>query len=276
MNGVLAVNKPSGMTSFDVVKMISRALKVKAGHTGTLDPMATGVMLICVGKATKLVPYLMASQKTYEATITFGIKTDSKDITGEVIETAPVIFFDQKQAQDVCQSMVKTYMQQVPKVSAVRVDGKRLYQTKAEVELPKREVTIFDCQMLAHDQSTLTYQATVSKGTYIRVISEEIASLLHGNIGTTSALVRTCNHLIHLNETQSIQEAIDQPRWLELRRILSHFTIVDVDDPTFIYHGKTKEFDIDQDRVCLFYNDKPIAMYQRKQDNIYKSERGLF
>jgi tRNA pseudouridine55 synthase len=276
MNGVLAVNKPSGMTSFDVVNMISRALKVKAGHTGTLDPMATGVMLICVGKATKLVPYLMASRKTYQATITFGIKTDSKDITGDVIETAPVILFNQKQAYEACQSMIKTYMQQVPKVSAVRVDGKRLYQTKAAVKLPEREVTIFDCQMLAHNQSTLTYEATVSKGTYIRVLSEEIAALLQGNIATTSALVRTRNHVVDLSETQSIQEAIDQPRWLDLRVLLSHIPIVDVDDPTFIYHGKTKAFDCDQDRICLFYNNQPMAMYQRQQDNIYKSERGLF
>ncbi len=276
MNGVLAINKPEGMTSFDVVKKISRALGVKAGHTGTLDPMATGVMLVCVNKATKLVPYLMAGQKTYQATISFGIKTDSKDKTGQIIASSPIIPFTLNQAKQACQSMIKTYSQQVPQVSAVRVDGKRLYKTKGDVILPTREVTIYDCDVIASDEKTLTYEATVSKGTYIRVLSEEIASLVVGNIATTSMLCRLNNNHVHINDTQSIEEAISHPNWLDLRVLLSDYLIIDVDDPEFVYHGKTKSFACDQDKIILFYQNQPIAVYQKTENDIYKSERGLF
>ncbi len=221
MNGVLAIDKPKDMTSFDVVRKISKTLGIKAGHTGTLDPMATGVLVVCLGSYTKLVPYLMASQKTYQATIQFGISTDSKDITGTIIDHTNIKAFDQQNALQACKNMIKKHIQEVPKVSAVRVNGQRLYATKDVVVLPKREVDVVDCRLMSFDEQTLTYEATVSKGTYIRVLSETIASACNGNIGTTIALRRVKNGLIDHIMTQSLNDAIADPHWLDLRMLLS-------------------------------------------------------
>lgn len=275
MNGVLAINKPQGMTSFDVVKKISKAMHVKAGHTGTLDPMATGVLLVCVNKSTKLVPYLMSSRKTYEATMTFGIQTNSLDITGEVTANQPVVAVDLNSAQKACEEVVGVQDQQVPKVSAVRVDGKRLYKTKEEVELPTREITVYSCEATIVTDTTMSYVATVSKGTYIRVLTQTIANKL-SNIATTSVLTRTLNNHIELSECQSIEEAIENPKWLDYERLLKDYVIIEIDDPTFIIHGKTIPLDIKEDVVCFFYEKQPYAMYKRKEGNVFKNERGLF
>jgi tRNA pseudouridine55 synthase len=275
MNIVLAINKPEGWTSFDVVKKISRALKVKAGHSGTLDPMATGVMLVALEKATKLVPYLMTGKKTYVAQITFGIATDSKDITGKIINQQSVCTIDDKLAKQVVASLIKKQHQQVPKVSAVKVDGKRLYQHTEDVSLPIREIEVFDAKIINIEANRMTYEATVSKGTYIRVLSETIAERLN-TIGTTSKLTRISNNNVSIDDTQSIEEAITNPKAYPMRELLANYPIIDIDDPTFIVHGKTIELDIVEDRVCFFYNNQPMAMYIRKEDKTFKSERGLF
>jgi tRNA pseudouridine55 synthase len=275
MNGVLAINKPQGMTSFDVVKKISKALHVKAGHTGTLDPMATGVLLVCVNQSTKLVPYLMSSIKTYEATMTFGIQTDSLDITGEVTASQPIVPVDLAAAKKACEEVVGIQNQQVPKVSAVRVNGKRLYKTKEEVELPTREITVYACEALETTDTSMSYVATVSKGTYIRVLTQTIAEKL-SNIATTSVLTRTLNNHVKIEECQSIEDAIKNPKWLDYKRLLKDYVIIELEDPTFVVHGKTCTLDIEEDRVCFFYEQQPYAMYKRIEGNVFKSERGLF
>lgn len=275
MNIVIAVDKPKGWTSFDVVKKISKELKCKAGHTGTLDPMATGVMLVALGKATKLVPYLMSSKKTYVAEMTFGIATDSKDMTGKVIQEKEISYHKRNFVDNVVSSCVGKQHQQVPKVSAVRVDGQRLYKHKDDVTLPIREIEVFDARLIEYTKYKLIYEATVSKGTYIRVLSESIANKLN-NIATTSMLTRIYNNQVGLQDCQHVEDAIASPVALNVRKLLSQYKIIDIDDPTFIYHGKTIELDSVEDRVCFFYNNQPMAMYIRKQDNIFKSERGLF
>lgn len=275
MNGVLAINKPKGMTSFDVIKKISRAFDVKAGHTGTLDPMATGVLLVCINQSTKLVPYLMSSIKAYDATMTFGIFTKSLDITGEVSHTQPVLPFKKEAAETACKSMVGVHQQQVPKVSAVKVDGKRLYKTTNDVTLPVREITVFACELLDVSKTTLSYRAVVSKGTYIRVLTQSIASKL-SNIATTSTLTRTLNNHITLDQCQTLEDAINNPVWLDFKHLLQDYKIIEVDDPTFIIHGKPCTLDIEEDKVCFFYQDKPYAMYKKTDNHIFKNERGLF
>ena len=275
MNGVLAINKPQGMTSFDVVKKISKALHVKAGHTGTLDPMATGVLLVCVNQSTKLVPYLMSSIKTYEAEMTFGIQTDSLDITGEVTANQPIVPVDLATAKKACQDVVGIQDQQVPKVSAVRVNGKRLYKTKEEVELPTREITVYACEALETTDTSMSYVATVSKGTYIRVLTQTIAKKL-SNIATTSVLTRTLNNHVKIEECQSIEDAINNPKWLDYKRLLKDYVIIELEDPTFVVHGKTCTLDVAEDMVCFFYEQQPYAIYKRKEENLFKSERGLF
>ena len=151
MNGILLVNKPAGITSRDVVNKVGKILGTKKiGHTGTLDPMATGVLVLCIGSATKLVEILTSTNKEYEAEMILGISTDTYDITGNILEDSKVI----KSKEDVnkaISSMKGTCLQEVPIYSAVKIDGKKLYEyarENKEIELPKREVTISSIDLL--------------------------------------------------------------------------------------------------------------------------------
>ena len=211
MDGIILVDKEKGMTSRDVVNIISHTCHTKkVGHTGTLDPMATGLLVVCVGRATKLVEVLTAHQKEYIASMIFGIKTDTKDITGNVLEKRSCQITE-KQVQEVLTSMTTTYEQEVPIYSAVKVGGKKLYEyaRKGEnVDLPKREVTIKKLEMIswdAQEEPVLTFFAQVSKGTYIRSLVEDIASHL-GTIGTMTALKRTKVGNFSLNDANTIAE----------------------------------------------------------------------
>lgn len=275
MNAVLAINKPQSITSFAAVKKISRNLQAKAGHSGTLDPMASGVLLVGLNKATKLLPYLMSSHKRYQATITFGILTDSKDITGDVILEAEIPALTIYDYQKALEKIVGPQMQQVPKVSAVKVDGKPLYKHKGKVKLPSRMIEVYESKYLESSANTLTYEVLVSKGTYVRVLSEVIAQHLN-TIGTTSELIRIENSHVHLDECQSLEEALKDPRPLDFYKLLKDYPIIEVDDPRFIYHGKPTECESNEDRVCFFYQNQPIAMYKRQKDKVFVSERGLF
>ena len=151
MNGVLFVNKPEGLTSRDVVNQISRIYGTKkVGHTGTLDPMATGVLIVCLGSYTKLVNLLTSSYKEYIADMKFGVKTDTGDVIGNVLETKEVnVSYDELKC--VIDTFPKEYIQTVPKYSAVKVNGKKLYEYAREgkeVELPKRQVFIEELELL--------------------------------------------------------------------------------------------------------------------------------
>ena len=165
-SGVIVVNKKTNMTSFDVVNEISRTLGIKKiGHTGTLDPLAEGVLVVTVGKATKIAELLTATYKEYEAGVILGVETDTLDITGKIINSK--IVPDNLPIEKVLKSFKKTYLQEVPIYSAVKVKGKKLYEYAREnktVELPKKEVTIKEISILETDRNTFIFKALVSKG----------------------------------------------------------------------------------------------------------------
>jgi len=146
-DGVLNINKPEGMTSFDVVKGLRKILKVKKiGHGGTLDPQARGVLPVCLGKATKIVPFLMDNTKEYRTTLHLGIDTDTQDATGKVLQKKENIFLSQEQILSVLDTFVGDIEQIPPMFSALRYKGKRLYELAregVEVERKPRKVTIF-------------------------------------------------------------------------------------------------------------------------------------
>ena len=150
MNGVIVVNKEKGMTSFDVVHEIKKIFHTKkVGHTGTLDPLAEGVLIVCIGNATKIVELLTANDKEYIAEAKLGIKTDTLDTEGEIIDKKD---FNIDLLEDTINSFKKTYLQEVPIYSAVKVNGKKLYEYARkgiEVELPKKEVTIKEIELLS-------------------------------------------------------------------------------------------------------------------------------
>ena len=205
-SALLLVNKEKEMTSFDVVNEISHLFGIKrVGHTGTLDPLAEGVLIVAIGKATKVVELLTATSKEYIATAKLGIKTDTADITGQVLETAPIP--DLSNLSSILQSFKKTYFQEVPIYSAVKVDGKKLYDyaRKGEkVTLPKKEVTIKEIELLQLNEDSFTFRTTVSKGCYIRSLITDIATALK-TVATMSALIRTKQGLIDIEKTSTLE-----------------------------------------------------------------------
>ena len=181
MDGILVVYKPKGMTSRDVVNKVGRILKIKKiGHTGTLDPLATGVLVLCIGKATKIVELLTATEKEYIAEMSFGIETDTLDSTGNIIKEEDFIV-DEEKIEKVFSSLTGTYKQEVPLYSAIHVNGKKLYEyarNNEEVILPSRDVTISHLELLSIEENKVLFKTRVSKGTYIRSLIRDIAKKL--------------------------------------------------------------------------------------------------
>lgn len=204
---VLYVNKEKGMTSFDVVNEISEIFGItKVGHTGTLDPLAEGVLVVTVGKATKIAELLTAEDKEYIAGVLLGVETDTLDITGTVVKSRPVDL--SKDIEQAVNSFEKTYLQEVPIYSAIKVKGKKLYEYAREnkkVELPKKKVTIKKIKLLSSDNDTFLIKALVTKGCYIRSLIRDIGLSLD-IYATMTTLVRTKQGQISIEDTNTIEE----------------------------------------------------------------------
>ena len=191
--GIIPINKPNGWTSFDVVNKIKYMVKpLKVGHLGTLDPMATGVLLVTVGKATKLFDIMQEKQKTYIAEFEFGYLTDTLDSSGEVVETSSVIPTEQ-QIKDVLENFVGKISQVPPKYSAKSVNGVRAYdlaRNNQEFELKPKIVEINTINLLGYNNKYLTLEICCGSGTYIRALGRDIAEQLN-SLATMTSLVRT-------------------------------------------------------------------------------------
>ena len=193
-NGIIPINKPSGWTSFDVVNKIKHMVKPrKVGHLGTLDPMATGVLLVTVGKATKLFDLMQEKKKTYVAEFEFGKLTDTLDITGEIVDTKPVANISLDELSSVCANFVGEIDQIPPKYSAKSINGKRAYElarNNVEFEIPAKKVKVFDIKVLELNGKTFKLEIECGSGTYIRSIGRDIAQKL-GTVATMTSLIRT-------------------------------------------------------------------------------------
>ena len=194
MDGLILINKQKGFTSHDVVNVIRKKLNTKkVGHTGTLDPNATGVLPILVGKATKISKYLIEHDKTYIATIKLGEKTDTGDNEGQVIEEKLVpTDLKKEDINNVLQSFLGKQKQVPPMYSAIKINGKKLYEYAREgkeVKLEAREVEIYKIQLLEYKNSKIKFEVECSKGTYIRTLCEDIAKKL-GTVGYMEELQR--------------------------------------------------------------------------------------
>ena len=190
--GIIAINKPSGWTSFDIVNKIKHILKLKrVGHLGTLDPMATGVLLVTVGKATKLFDYFQNKKKTYIAKFEFGYETDSLDSTGKIInQTGNVPNLENIKL--ILNNFIGCIEQVPPKFSAKNINGKRAYtlaRKNVDFELPKKMVQIFDIKILNYSNNILTLNIECGSGTYIRSLGRDIAYKLN-SYATMIELVR--------------------------------------------------------------------------------------
>ncbi|KKI92612.1 tRNA pseudouridine synthase B [Bacillus sp. SA1-12] len=215
MEGVLLLNKPVGMTSHDCVAKMRRLAKTKkVGHTGTLDPDVTGVLPICLGKATKIVEYLTAASKTYEAEITIGSSTTTEDASGEVVERKPVNkSISKEEVNQVLNAMIGTIEQIPPMYSAVKVNGKKLYEyarAGVEVERPARKITITELVLISDitndaDLTKFKFRVTCSKGTYVRTLAVMIGEKL-GYPAHMSHLIRTKSGQFHLSDCLTFEQ----------------------------------------------------------------------
>lgn len=194
MHGVINFDKPGGMTSQTAVTLVKRALGVKkAGHAGTLDPMATGVLIICIGEATKISSFMMDMPKTYEAELKFGQRTDTLDAEGQILEERDVAPMSMERIGGALEKFKGLIHQVPPMYSALKKDGKPLYELARkgiEVERKARQVTIYGIEALGYEHPFLRISVSCSKGTYVRTLAEDIATEL-GTVAHLSALRRT-------------------------------------------------------------------------------------
>ena len=194
MNGIIVIDKPQAYTSHDIVAIVKKKLGEKVGHTGTLDPNATGVLPLLIGKGTKLSGYLIDHDKTYEVELKFGEKTDTADGEGKILETREVPASVWKQVSGVLASFQGRQKQMPPMYSAIKVKGKKLYEyarSGKEVAIPEREIEIFAIHLEKQntEKQEITFMVHCSKGTYIRSLCEDIAEKV-GTVGYMKNLRR--------------------------------------------------------------------------------------
>lgn len=215
MDGIIIINKSKGCTSHDVVYKVKKLLKEKVGHTGTLDPNATGVLPLLVGKGTGLSQYLINHNKKYVATIKLGEKTDTADVEGKIIEECVVddSIFDSEKINKVLKKMIGKQKQRPPMYSAVKINGKKLYEYARSgkvVDIPEREIEIYDLQLVNFDSinKLIMFEVFCSKGTYIRTVCEQFAENL-GTAGYMKELNRTMVGEFKIEDSVTIEELED-------------------------------------------------------------------
>lgn len=281
LNGSYAilVNKKRDMTSFDVVSKISKLFGIKkAGHTGTLDPLAEGLMVILLGKATRLSLDITSKYKEYIAGVYLGYETDTYDITGKTTKVKEVP--KNIDIEKTLSTYKKTYMQEVPIYSAVKVNGKKLYEyarQNLEVSLPKKEVTIKDIKLLAEEKNMFTFKATVSKGCYIRSLIRDISISLN-TLGTMTSLKRTKIDNLKLKDAYTIDE-IEKAKFklLEIDNLFSYPKIkVNKELLSKIKNGSKLEniYNI-EDKVIFIDNKSNVKAIYYNDNNILKVYKNL-
>lgn len=209
MNGVLNIFKPKGMSSFDAVRIVKKVAGTgKVGHTGTLDPEATGVLPICIGKATKIIDYIMNSEKVYEVTLKLGIRTTTYDLEGEVLEEKDYNHLTDVEILQAVNSFIGEYSQVPPMYSALKQNGVRLYELARkgiEVEREGRLITIYNIEDIKINNPYISMKVSCSKGTYIRSLCYDIGEKL-GVFATMTELNRAKTSVFSQEESININD----------------------------------------------------------------------
>ena len=223
MNGIILIDKPKEYTSHDVVAIIKKISKEKVGHTGTLDPNATGVLPLLIGKATGISKYLINHDKTYVATLKLGIKTDTADTEGNVIEEKEIQELSEEVIINVLTSMVGKQSQVPPMYSAIKVNGKKLYEYARQgktVEVKGRDIEIYNMKLLELklNEAEVVFEISCSKGTYIRTVCENVAEKLN-TVGYMKELRRVKVGEFEIQDSVNIEEIKNNQRLLEERII---------------------------------------------------------
>ena len=272
MDGILIINKPKQYTSHDVVAKVKKICGEKVGHTGTLDPMATGVLPLLLGQGTKLSKYLINHDKTYIATIQLGKKTDTLDSEGSILEERLVDgkLLNKENVQRILECQIGKQIQTPPIYSAIKVNGKKLYEYArkgVEVEIPKREIEIYNIELLDINEKdkTIEFRVHCSKGTYIRTLCENIAEKL-GTIGYMKELNRVQVGQFNLNQAITVEE-LEKNK--ENEKFLNQHLITVQN-----FFEKYPIVELKEEKLKLFLNGVQLtnnnddALYQIKVNNV--------
>ena len=267
MDALLIVNKGKNKTSRDVVNELNHIFNTKKiGHTGTLDPLATGVLVCLIGKYTKLVNLITSYDKEYIAEIKLGIKTDTGDITGNIISTDNSnVSVDM--IKEVFANFPKVYNQEVPIYSAVKINGKKLYdyaRSNIPVNLPKREVHIYSLELLSYENNIITFKTKVSKGTYIRSLINDLTNYLN-TVGTMNNLIRTKQGYFNITDSYTIEDIKNgNYKLLNIKDFLN-YPVIELPDTLIkkVSNGSSipNSFNI-KDKVIFTYQNQDIAIYE--------------
>ena len=260
MDGIIIINKPKNCTSHDIVRKAKKAFNEKVGHTGTLDPNATGVLPLLVGKGTQIAKYIINHDKIYEATLQLGEKTDTADVEGAVIETKyiPEESLQAEIVNKVLQSFIGKQEQIPPIYSAIKVNGKKLYDyaRKGEkVEIKPRQIEIYHMELIKIDvqNKTVEFRVHCSKGTYIRTLCENIAEKL-GTVG----------YMKELNRTKVGEFSIDDSITIEELENANYNNFITVED----YFENYKNINLNEKKLQLFLNG--VQLTWNLDDGIYR------
>lgn len=275
MNGIIIIDKEKNITSRDVVNKVSKILGTKKiGHTGTLDPLATGVLVLCVGRATKLVDLITGYDKEYIAEVCLGTLTDTLDVTGNVLKEK-VTKISKKEIENVLNSFMPGYEQEVPIYSAVKINGKKLYEyarNNEDVILPKRYIKINSIKLISdivyeNDKTYFSFITNVSKGTYIRSLINDIGKKLN-TFGTMVELRRIKQGNFKIEDSTPL----DNIKIISLEEILKDYYKVEVDEELYkkISNGVKIKNEYNKDIVVFTHNTKVIAIY-KNEDNFLKA-----
>ena len=280
MNSILYINKPKGLTSFDVCFKLRKVLNTKKiGHTGTLDPNATGVMIVLFEGATKANQFLVSDTKKYTTEVLLGVETDTLDVDGNIIKECEYVIPDENALKEALNSFMGKSMQEVPITSALKVNGKKLYQYQLEgkeVELPIREIEVSQIELESMTNTGFIFSCTVSSGTYIRALVRDILKKLNLT-GTVKELRRDMVDNILLEDCDNLDDVLEGKYTAHnLLDVLSkRYTVIDYDKGEDVKNGKRITLDCDDEKVVITNNGELLAVYG-KDRNEYKCVRGLW
>lgn len=279
MNGIFLINKEANWTSFDICAKVKRLFDTKkVGHSGTLDPFAEGLMIVCLGQATKIIPFLENYNKTYLATIKLGEETDTLDNTGNIIDKKDVLNYSLEELKNVLNSFLGKSQQIPPMYSALKHDGVPLYSLAREgieIERKPRNIEIFSIELIEYNKPFLTFKCKVSKGTYIRTLAKDIAIKL-STVGHLVKLIRTNIDKFDLNMAKKVNELTINDSISIVEMLTLPTLIVDNEIEKKIRNGN--KLSLQGKNMLLLVNEKneALAIYEKKEDGYYYSKRGLF
>ncbi len=269
MDKILLVNKPKGLTSRDVVNKIVKIFNTKkVGHAGTLDPLATGVLVVCIDKATKLVE-LVSGNKTYQVEALLGIQTDTLDIEGKILKEEDVNI-PNKKIFSVIKSFIGKYNQEIPLYSAKKINGTKLYEyarKNIKVDLPSKQVEIYSIDSVSitniNNKIKLEFICEVSKGTYIRSLINDIAKKLN-TIGIMTNLKRTKQDIFDIKDSYTLEQIENnQYKLIDMDKINIEKKIVNESLELKIKNGQVLNKDFDGDMIMYVSSDnKALAIYK--------------